>query len=124
MSSVNISKEVKKLKKESVIQSKFKGLENIKKADPELIKSLLEKKNLEYEKLISNLYHLFLPHVETSSQNDVFSTLVYYGYPYEVVEDVIQKFKDKKIVFGKDKSTSLTDRIVNKINGFYDLFSK
>jgi hypothetical protein len=120
MSTISVSKEVKKLKKEPIMSNKYKDL---KKADPKEIKELLDKRNEEYDKLISYLYHLFLPTVETSSQNDVFSTLVYYGYPYEIVEDVLQKFKDKKITFGKDKKISFSEKLVNKINSFYDLFS-
>jgi len=122
-STINVSKEVKKLKNEPIIKNKFKGLEKLKDNETKEIKELLERKNVEYEKLISYLYHLFLPYVETSSKNDVFSTLVYYGYPYEVVEDVLEKFKEKNILFGKDKQTSLSERIVNKINRLYDLFS-
>ncbi len=124
MSTLNVSKQVKKLKKESIILDKFKGIEKIKEADISEIKELLDKKSDEYAKLISYLYHLFLPYVEKTSQNDVFSTLVYYGYPYEIIEDVLQKFKDKKVIFGKDKTSGLGDKFVNKINKFYDFFSR
>ncbi len=110
---IDVSKEIKNIGK-----TKFK---NLKQFSSKKINSVEDE---EYEKLISYIYHLFLPQVNTFSQNDLFSTLVYSGYPYEVIEDVISRFKKKGVVFGKDKKYSFSERIINKINNFYDYFSK
>jgi predicted membrane protein len=123
LSSIDLSKEIKKLKKDPIVQNKIKG-SGSEKVDLNKIKNLINDKSQDYEKLINYLYHLFLPLAETSSKNDVFSTLVYYGYPYEVIEDLLQRFKDKDVTFAKDKKFTLTERIVNKINNFYEFFSK
>lgn len=122
ISSIDVLKEIKKLKKEPIVENKLKGAGS-EKVDLKKIKLMIDDKSQDYEKLINYLYHLFLPLSETSSKNDVFSTLVYYGYPYEVIEDLLQRFKDKDVVFGKDKKSNLTERIVNRINSFYDFFS-
>jgi hypothetical protein len=35
-----------------------------------------------------------------------------------------EKFKDKEIVFEKDKGSGFADRLINSINKFYEFFSK
>jgi hypothetical protein len=125
-------------KQNSIIRNEFQNKEiqnkeiksikdisfDLKKINSKKLKELLNKKDSEYQKLISYLYHLFLPYKDDISQNDVFSTLLYHNYPYEVVEDVLQKFKDKKVIFAKDNKYSISEKIVNKINSFYEIFSK
>jgi hypothetical protein len=97
---------------------------DLKKINSKKLKELLSKKDSEYNKLINYLYHLFLPHKDELSQNDVFSTLISNNFPYEIVEDVLQKFKDKNVIFAKDNKLSFSEKIVNKINYFYEIFSK
>lgn len=112
-SKVDISKEIKKITKNFSSKNKSNNL-----------KDAFDNKGEEYKKLISYLYHLILPEANNLSKNDVFSILVSHKIPYEIIEDVLDKFKEKNIVFGKDKKSSFSEKLVGGINKLYSRFSK
>ncbi|MDD3178299.1 MAG: hypothetical protein PHR26_02150 [Candidatus ainarchaeum sp.] len=104
----------------------IKKTNEIKKDD---LKNRIPKMNInfkdksKYKDYVTFLYNLILPHVSKYSEKELISIFLYEGYDYELIDDVIFKFKKNKIVFGKDK-LSKSPKIIDFLNNFYEKVKK
>lgn len=89
--------------------------------DLEKLKKLGE--DPERNEIVNFLYNLVLPYIKNYSEKELVSLLLYKGYSYELVEDLILKIKNNKKKFGKIEK-SAQEKIISKINLLYNLFSK
>ena len=129
ISKEKISKQLKNynigLKKSKSSKNKNKNIINEDKPLLSINLKDLEKLKGEPEKneIVDFLYNLVLPHINNYSEKELVSLLLYKGYAYELVEDLILKIKNNKIKFGK-QDKKVQEVIINKINLIYNLFSK
>jgi hypothetical protein len=124
LSEIAIKKQLKSLsRKNSKLNQQFS--EPIEKPIISIDLNKLKKLEVEPERneIVNFLYNLVLPHIKNYSEKELVSLLLYKGYSFELVEDLILKIKDNKKEFGK-KEKSTQEMIINKINLIYNLFSK
>jgi SOS response regulatory protein OraA/RecX len=75
----------------------------------------------DYGQIINELYNTFLPSVNTLSKDKISSILISKGYSYEIVTDLLDKFKQNKVVF-KTNNNRFQDKLISKINNLYESF--
>jgi len=71
--------------------------------------------------VIKELYDLFVKYKESITKDKIYSFLISKGYSYETIMDLFDEFKKNNIDLSKNKVT-VQDKIISKINNFYDSF--
>jgi hypothetical protein len=76
-----------------------------------------------YSSLIDFLFNLLKPYTSKYTQKEIYSFLLSEGYATYIIDDVIIKFKDNKILFAA-KSRPLSEKFVYFVNNMYTKISK